>query len=118
MVSETVSRADATPVNSDNVSEPVKRVQAEKDAANQGPGVAAALIKDTWTPFTLASVEPYNHNTSVYHFKFPEDAKDKASGIEVAGALLVKSPAGDNEVKDAKGKPVIRSVMYETLRGI
>ena len=39
---------------------------------------------------------------------FPDDAKDKAAGGEVASALLVKSPEGDEEVKDDKGKPVIR----------
>lgn len=64
--------------------------------------------RDKWVPFELASVEPYNHNTKVYHFKFPEDSKDKVSGIPVAGALLVKTPEGENEVKDDKGKPVIR----------
>jgi cytochrome-b5 reductase len=68
------------------------------------------MHRDQWTPFTLAKVEPYNHNTKVYHFDFPEDARDKVSGITVAGALLVKTPEGDQEVKDDKGKPVIRSV--------
>ena len=86
----------------------VKSVIAEKDAGNQAPGAFGALIKDKWTPFTLASVEDYNHNTKIYHFNFPDDAKDKVSGIDVAGALLVKSAGGDNEVKDDKGKPVIR----------
>jgi cytochrome-b5 reductase len=96
------------PSTAADVEAKVKSVVAEKDAGNQAPGVFTALIKDKWTPFTLASVEDYNHNTKVYHFNFPEDARDKVSGIEVAGALLVKSAGGENEVKDDKGKPVIR----------
>jgi cytochrome-b5 reductase len=53
-------------------------------------------------------VEPHNHNTQIYHFDFPEESREKTSGIPVAGALLVKSAEGENEVRDEKGKPVIR----------
>ncbi|WVR04153.1 hypothetical protein IAU60_001152 [Kwoniella sp. DSM 27419] len=86
----------------------VKGLKAEKDAANQGEGVMGALIKDSWVPFTLSKIEPYNHNTQIYHFSFGEDGNDKIAGGKAASALLVKSPGGDNEVKDDKGKPVIR----------
>ncbi|KAK1923196.1 putative cytochrome-b5 reductase [Papiliotrema laurentii] len=92
----------------EKIEDKAKGVAAEVQAAKQGTGSWGALIKDKWVPFELASVEPYNHNTKVYHFKFPEDSKDKVSGIPVAGALLVKMPEGENEVKDDKGKPVIR----------
>lgn len=66
--------------------------------------------RDSWTAFKLAKVEPYNHNSSTYHFDYPEEAREKVSGIQVAGAILIKSPEGENEVKDDKGKPVIRWV--------
>ena len=61
--------------------------------------------RDEWRPFKLSKVEPYNHNTKVYHFSF--DA-DKVSGGQVASCLLVRSPEGEGEIVDAKGKPVIR----------
>ncbi|WRT65297.1 uncharacterized protein IL334_002240 [Kwoniella shivajii] len=86
----------------------VRGVQSEVDAANQGTGSFGALIKDTWTPFTLTNIEPYNHNTAIYTFSFGDDSQHKVSGGQVASALLVKSPGGDDEVKDDKGKPVIR----------
>jgi len=69
---------------------------------------SGALVKDTWTAFKLSKVEPYNHNSNVYHFEFPEESKDKVSGLQVAGAILVRTPEGENEVRDEKGKPVIR----------
>ncbi|WVQ62900.1 uncharacterized protein L199_001049 [Kwoniella botswanensis] len=86
----------------------IKGVQSEVDAADQGTGSYAALIKDSWTPFTLTKVAPYNHNSAIYTFSFGEDGKDKVSGAEVASALLVRSPQGEGEIKDDKGKPVIR----------
>jgi cytochrome-b5 reductase len=67
-----------------------------------------AYSRDAWTAFKLSKIEPYNYNSNTYHFDFPEEAKDQVSGIQVAGAILVKSPGGENEVKDDKGKPVIR----------
>jgi cytochrome-b5 reductase len=73
-------------------------------------GTTIAYSRDTWTAFKLNKVEPHNHNSNVYHFDFPEEAREKASGIQVAGAILVKTPEGDKEVKDDKGKPVIRCV--------
>lgn len=91
-----------------SVDDRFKSLTAEKQAGNQNPGVMGALMKDTWTPFTLTNIEPHSRNTKIYHFSFPDDAKDKAAGGEVASALLVKSPEGDEEVKDDKGKPVIR----------
>jgi cytochrome-b5 reductase len=71
-------------------------------------GSNGADDRDSWTPFTLSKVEPYNHNTKIYTFDFGPDGKDKVSGGQVASALLVRSPEGDQEVKDEKGKPVIR----------
>jgi NAD(P)H-flavin reductase len=53
----------------------------------------------------LAKVEPYNHNTKVYHFSFDDD---KVSGGQVASCLLVRTPEGEGQVLDDKGKPVIR----------
>ena len=66
------------------------------------------MFRDQWIPFTLSKVEPYNHNTKIYHFDFPPEAKDKSTGINVAGALLTKAPEGETEIKDEKGKPVVR----------
>lgn len=63
-------------------------------------------LRDAWTPFTLTKVEPYNHNSKIYHFTF--DDPNAIAGGEVASALLVRSPQGEGEVKDDKGKPVIR----------
>ena len=63
------------------------------------------MIKDKWVDFELEKVEPYNHNTSIYHFKLPGD--DQVAGMKVASALLVK--ASDSQAcVDDKGKPVIR----------
>ncbi|KAK4684299.1 cytochrome-b5 reductase, partial [Tremellales sp. Uapishka_1] len=87
----------------------VEGLQAEQKASGKGAEVFGALIKDQWVPFLLTKVEPYNHNTKIYHFAFPgEDGESKMAGGEVASALLVKSVAGEDEVKDEKGKPVIR----------
>ncbi|KAK8861204.1 hypothetical protein IAR55_002023 [Kwoniella newhampshirensis] len=86
----------------------VKDVQAQTDATKEGSGTIGALISDSWTPFTLAKVEDYNHNTKIYHFSFGEDGADKAAGGHVASCLLVRSPDGEDKVVDAKGKPVIR----------
>lgn len=83
-------------------------MQGEVKAANESPSAVGALIKDTWTPFTLTKVEPYNHNTNIYTFYFGDEAKDKTGGGEVSTAILIKSPEGPNEVRDDKGKPVIR----------
>ncbi|KAL1412506.1 hypothetical protein Q8F55_000252 [Vanrija albida] len=68
-----------------------------------------ALEKDTWIPVKVSKIDSYNHNTKVYRLDFQgEDAKDKVSGITVAGAIVVKTPEGEGQVLDAKGKPVIR----------
>lgn len=45
-----------------------------------------------------------------------DDAKDKVSGITVAGAIVVKTPEGEGEVLDKKGKPVIRWVIGGCLQ--
>jgi hypothetical protein len=66
------------------------------------------LARDNWTPFTLTKVEPYNHNTKVYHFSFGEGNEDKISGGSVAHCILVRTPEGEGEILDDKGKPVIR----------
>lgn len=42
----------------------------------------------------------------MYHFTF--DDPNAIAGGEVASALLVRSPEGEGQVKDDKGKPVIR----------
>ena len=105
-----------------------KGLIGESQAGNQGPGVTTALLKwvissgwflwsdcqrrDTWTPFTLTQVDPHTRNSQIYTFQFPEEARDKISGGQVASALLVKSPEGVDEVKDDKGKPVIRLVCW------
>ena len=73
-----------------------------------GKGQTDLRPRDQWQAFTLNKIEPYNHNTKIYHFDFPADSKDKVTGIQVAGALLVKSPDGEAEIKDEKGKPVVR----------
>lgn len=54
----------------------------------------------------MTKVEDYNHNTKLYTFDFGDP--EKTRGGQVANALLVKTPEGENEVKDDKGKPVIR----------
>ncbi|KAL7422982.1 lipin Ned1 [Cryptotrichosporon argae] len=83
--------------------------QEVKNTEAASPSTQAALVKDSWVPFTLTHVEKYNHNTSTYTFAFPgEDGKAHVSGMQVAGALLVKAPEGNKEPKDDKGKPVIR----------
>lgn len=70
------------------------------------------IIRDQWTPFLLTKVEPYNHNTKIYTFSFGDESKTRGGEQgDVASALLVKSPEGEAEVKDDKGKPVIRSVL-------
>ncbi|ORY31302.1 hypothetical protein BCR39DRAFT_494109 [Naematelia encephala] len=92
----------------EKVEEKVKSLVAEKKASDEGLGALGVLIKDAWTPFTLEKVEPYNHNSKIYTFSFGEEGKQKISGGQVASALLVKTPEGDEEVKDDKGKPVIR----------
>jgi hypothetical protein len=67
--------------------------------------------RDKWTPFLLTKVEPYNHNTSIYTFSFGDDSKTRGGEQgDVASALLVRSAEGEGEVKDEKGKPVIRYV--------
>lgn len=54
----------------------------------------------------MTKVEDYNHNTKLYTFDFGDP--EKTRGGQVANALLVKTPEGENEVKDDKGKPVIK----------
>jgi cytochrome-b5 reductase len=69
----------------------------------------ADTFRDQWVSFQLTKVEPYNHNTKIYHFEFPgEDGKSAIAGGNVASALLCKAVEGENEPKDDKGKPVIR----------
>ncbi|KAJ9109257.1 hypothetical protein QFC21_000586 [Naganishia friedmannii] len=79
---------------------------SEKKAMGEsGAGVVAALVKNNWVDFKLEKVEPYNHNTNVYTFSFP-DPNASAGGV-TASALLVKSSDSQACVDD-KGKPVIR----------
>ncbi|KAI9637013.1 putative cytochrome-b5 reductase [Dioszegia hungarica] len=82
--------------------------EAKAATATASTAAAGALVKDAWVPFKLESVENYNHNTKIYHFTFGEGNENKSRGGEIPNALLVRSPEGDGEVKDAKGKPVIR----------
>ncbi|WVQ77426.1 hypothetical protein IAR50_007112 [Cryptococcus sp. DSM 104548] len=86
----------------------IKSAEAQKDAAERAAPSIAALVKDSFVPFTLTKVEKYNHNTNIYHFSFGEEGNEKVSGGEVASVILMRSPEGDFELKDDKGKPVIR----------
>lgn len=61
--------------------------------------------RDKWVDFELEKVEPYNHNTAIYHFKLP--AEDQVAGMKVASALLVKA-SDSKALLDDKGKAVIR----------
>lgn len=62
-----------------------------------------------WTPVKVKAIQHYNDNTSIYELAFTgEGADQKTSGLTVASCLVVRSPSGDNAVKDDKGKPVIR----------
>ncbi|RSH87002.1 NADH-cytochrome b5 reductase [Saitozyma podzolica] len=92
----------------------VQGIQGELKASDEGPGVLGALIK-CWTPFLLTKVEDYNHNTKLYTFDFGDP--EKTRGGQVANALLVKTPEGEYEVKDDKGKPVISGItpMYQMI---
>lgn len=64
---------------------------------------------DAWTPLALSEVEQISDNTKVYKFNFEGDnAANKTAGITVAGVVLVRSPTGEGQVNDDKGKPVIR----------
>jgi cytochrome-b5 reductase len=65
-------------------------------------------IRDTWIPFKLESVEDYNHNTKIYHFNFGPGNEDKTRGGDVPNLLMVRTPEGEGQVLDAKGKPVAR----------
>jgi len=94
------------PVVAEKAEGKLNELKGEAKASNESPAAAGALIKDQWTPFLLTKVEPYNHNSAIYTFSFGDDSKTR--GDEVASALLVRSPMGDDEVKDDKGKPVIR----------
>jgi cytochrome-b5 reductase len=53
-------------------------------------------------------VDEYNHNTKIYHFTFGPGNENKSRGGDIPNALLVRSPEGDGEILDKKGKPVIR----------
>ncbi|KAI5451977.1 hypothetical protein NCC49_001276 [Naganishia albida] len=78
----------------------------EKKATGQpGAGVVTALIKNNWVDLKLEKVEPYNHNTNIYHFSFPDP--NATAGGQTASALLVKASDGQTCLDD-KGKPVIR----------
>jgi len=83
----------------------VKSLKSEKEASGEGAAVIGALIKDKWIDFELEKIEPYNHNTSIYTFSFPD--KEATSGGPVASALLVRS-SDAKELLDDKGKPIIR----------
>ncbi|BEI96785.1 hypothetical protein CcaverHIS631_0203740 [Cutaneotrichosporon cavernicola] len=63
----------------------------------------------TWTPVKVKAIEHYNDNTAIYELAFTgEGADQKTSGLTTASCLVVRSPEGENAVKDDKGKPVIR----------
>ncbi|WVQ83455.1 hypothetical protein IAT38_005596 [Cryptococcus sp. DSM 104549] len=91
-----------------NAEAKIKSAEAQKDAVERASGSISALIKDSWVPFTIEKIEKYNHNTNIYHFNFGEEHKDKTSGGEVASVVLIRSPEGEGELKDDKGKPIIR----------
>lgn len=78
--------------------------------SNTTIGLTVYGTRDTWIPFTLEKIEKYNHNANIYHFSFGEEGKDKVSGGEVASVVLLRSPEGPDQIKDEKGKPIIRSV--------
>lgn len=87
---------------------PAKAAVIDKAQQLNPVGASSALSKDNWTPFILSKVEPYNHNSKVYHFSFGEGGEEKVSGGSVAHCLLVRTPEGPGEILDDKGKPVIR----------
>lgn len=75
-----------------------------------GARIRLRRIRDSWQAFKLESVDDYNHNTKIYHFTFGEGNEDKGRGGDIPNLLMVKTPEGEGEVKDAKGKPVARYV--------
>lgn len=84
------------------------RSAQKKKAAAALPAIPGLDPKE-WTSLTLEDVKKYNHNSHVFKFDFEGDDKDqKTAGLSVAGCLLVRSPTGEAQVNDDKGKPVIR----------
>ncbi|WVO14749.1 hypothetical protein L204_102387 [Cryptococcus depauperatus] len=86
----------------------IKSGEAQKDAAERTATSVSALVKDSFVPLTLAKVDKHNHNTNIYHFTFGEDGQNKTSGVQVASIVLMRSPQGEGELLDDKGKPIIR----------
>lgn len=91
-----------------NPSAQLTRIAQKKKAAAALPAVPGLDPKE-WTSLTLENVKQYNHNSHVFTFDFEGDDKDqKTAGLSVAGCLLVRSPTGEGQVNDDKGKPVMR----------
>lgn len=86
----------------------LNRAAQKKKAAAALPAIPGLDPKE-WTPLTLEEVKKYNHNSHTFKFDFEGDDKDqKTAGLSVAGCILVRSPTGEGQVNDDKGKPVIR----------
>ncbi|GHJ85193.1 hypothetical protein NliqN6_1595 [Naganishia liquefaciens] len=101
---EAVSEAkDAVKNAKDTVTGPFD--QEKKATGEAGAGVVQALVKNNWVDFKLEKVEPYNHNTNIYTFSFPDP--NATAGGQTASALLVKASDAQSCLDD-KGKPVIR----------
>lgn len=79
--------------------------EERKAMGNPGAAPVEALIKNSWVDFKLEKVEPYNHNTKIYTFSFPDS--ESIAGGKAASALLTKA-SDPQALLDDKGKPVIR----------
>lgn len=67
--------------------------------------VRLVLFRQEFTNLTLSKVEPYNHNTNTYTFKF--DDPNAICGGPITHLLMVRA-AEDGAVVDAKGKDIAR----------
>lgn len=96
-------------------------VPAERKKAAATLPAVTGLDPKGWTSLTLEKVDQYNHNSHTFKFAFEGDDKDqKVSGLTVAGCLLVRSPTGEGQVNDDKGKPIIRPytpISHDDTRG-
>ena len=57
------------------------------------------MIPTTWTPYTITSITPHNHDTSIFTFALPNS--EQTLGLPVCGCILLLAPDCEHGGGDA-----------------
>lgn len=75
--------------------------QQASETSSELSYVSTCVIPTSWTPLTLLSKRPYNHDTSIFEFALPVGYEKNSLALPVTAHLLVLAPHSQKDGSDA-----------------